>query len=84
MSNVKRDWDILTKEQKKIAIEEIRDYFSVEMDEEIGEIAAENLLEMFLQTIGKDIYNKGIDDSVDFLSERMTSLRIDMEALLKK
>lgn len=64
---IKRSWDILTEEQREKAINEIISFFRSERNEEIGVIATGNILDMFLQTTGIDLYNKGIDDSNDFL-----------------
>lgn len=84
MTAIKRSWDILTEEQREKAINEIISFFSSEKNEEIGVIAAGNILDVFLQTAGIDIYNQGIDDSKDFLKKRFEESEIDLEATLKK
>lgn len=52
MTNIKRKWDLISEEYRKESIREIIDFFQTEMDEEIGIIAAENILNHFLQTVG--------------------------------
>ncbi|MFW9881031.1 MAG: DUF2164 family protein [Candidatus Thorarchaeota archaeon] len=86
MANIKRKWDFISKEYRKKCIREIIDFFQteIEMDEEIGIIAAGNILNHFLQTVGLHLYNKGVEDSIVFLKERFEDLELDMEALLKK
>ncbi len=84
MGEVKRSWDIISEEKRKDSIREIIDLFKNERDEEIGVIAAEKILDHFLQTVGKDLYNKGVEDSINCLKGRFESLELDMESLLKQ
>lgn len=84
MSKITRDWDLISEEKRKENIEEIIYFFKKERDEEIGIIAAGDILDHFLQTIGIQIYNKGIEDSIKFLRNRFENLEIDMASLLKK
>jgi uncharacterized protein (DUF2164 family) len=76
--------NLLSKDSRKKAIEIIIDYFEVELDKKIGVIAAEDVLDMFLNEIGKGIYNKAVEDSKEYLKERNEQILIDLEALLKK
>lgn len=76
--------NFLSKEQRKKAINKIIDFFETERDEKIGVIAAEDLLEMFLQEIGFSLYDKGIEDSKEYINERQEDMLINLEALLKK
>lgn len=69
----------LTKEQKKTAIEDIREYFASERDEEIGELAARLILDFFLEKIGPHIYNQAITDTQKYLNDRID----DMYSLMK-
>lgn len=74
----------LTEEKRKVIITSIIHYFECERGENIGVIAAEEILDFMLQAFGQDIYNKGITDSIDFLKERFSNLELDMNAILKK
>lgn len=84
MADVKRNLDLLSPEKKRNAVKETIDFFAVERDEEIGLIAAEDILNHFLQTVGLELYNKGVADSANFLRERFEALELDMDSLLKK
>ena len=84
MENIKRDWDLLSEEKRKSSIEKIIEFFKKERSEEIGIIAAEDILNLLLETIGPELYNKGVEDSVDIVKSRMEDLGLDMEVLLKK
>jgi uncharacterized protein (DUF2164 family) len=84
MDEVKRGWDVLSKEKRKSCIEEIIQFFKDERNEEIGVVAGGNILDLFLQIAGKEIYNKGVDDSKSLLKRLFEDLEIDLDVLLKK
>jgi uncharacterized protein (DUF2164 family) len=64
----------LTKEAKQNAIESIRKYFEVNMDEPIGNLAAGSLLGFILEEIGPSIYNKGVVDAQERMQLRISEL----------
>lgn len=64
----------LSKQQKKSAIQEIKEYFAKERDEEIGDLAAEILLDFFAEKIGPYYYNKAISDVQKYMSEKVDDL----------
>lgn len=83
MPEIKRKWDILTKEKRDASVKEIITYFKTERSEEIGVIAAEHILDFFLENIGEDIYNGAIQDAKSLLKNRVENLELEMEELLK-
>lgn len=84
MTDVKRSWDILDADQRRDAIQHIINYFYSERGEEIGVIAAGNILDMLLQDIGKYLYNKGVEDTKDFIKKDQEELIVDIEVSLKR
>jgi uncharacterized protein (DUF2164 family) len=80
----KRAWDYLNDEQRKKAIEEIIAFFESEREEKIGVIAAEQLLDMFLQGSGRQVYNRAIEDAKEFLRKKMEDIEIDIDINLHK
>lgn len=84
MPKTQRSWDVLSEAQRQTAIEAIINYFTTERDEEMGVIAAEQLLDMFLQTSGLDIYNNSVDASKKFVKSQLEELELNMEVNLKK
>lgn len=76
--------DILSKDQRTKAIEQIIYYFASERNEEIGVIAAEDFLDLFLETTGKIIYNQGISVASDFYKQQFEVIQTDIEMTLKK
>ena len=85
MKKTKRKWDLLlSKAKRESGIEEIINYFNQEHDLEIGVIGAEDILDFFLENIGGDIYNKGVEDSAESLRNRFEDLELDLNLLLNK
>lgn len=73
----------LQKEERNKIISEIQNFFYEERDEEIGIIAAEEVLEFFLQNIGGMVYNKALDDAKEWFSKRLDETSIDYDVLYK-
>lgn len=84
MKDVKRKWDLLTKERRESLIKEVITYFKVERDQEIGVLAAEDILDFFLEALGKDIYNRAINDSKATVKQSFDNLEVDLDLLLNK
>ncbi|XJZ25643.1 DUF2164 domain-containing protein [Bacillota bacterium Lsc_1132] len=72
-----------TKQQKDAIVSEIQRYFFEERNEEIGNLAAENLLEFFKQHLGSYFYNEAIKDTRLLIEQKMTSIEEDLFALEK-
>ncbi|MDQ6611496.1 MAG: DUF2164 domain-containing protein [Gemmatimonadota bacterium] len=54
---------------RKIAVASIRRYFAENMEEEIGDLKSEILLDFVLAEIGPSIYNQAITDAQHFIEE---------------
>lgn len=81
MKPVKRSWDILSPAQRKAAAEAIIGHFQNEGREGIGLIAAEDVLDVFLQSAGAALYNKGVEDAKNCLKGRLGDIELDIEVL---
>lgn len=64
----------LSQELKKQAIDDIKRYFSENREEEIGQLAAELLLDFMCEKVGAVIYNQAIRDAHTFMSEKVEDL----------
>ncbi len=84
MNEIKRKWDLLSKEKRGSCIEEIITFFKQKRGEEIGVVAAENILDFFLQNIGTEIYDKGVVDSKELLKRQFENLEVNLDLLLNK
>ncbi len=70
-------------EEKRSIIPLIQQYFEKERGEEIGNLAAEFLLDFFVSKIGPVIYNHAINDARNYLKERMDELEYGLYELEK-
>lgn len=64
----------LSPEQQKYAINQLQDYFLQERDEELSELSAILLLDFISQKLGPFYFNKGIEQSQKFMTERIEDL----------
>lgn len=64
----------LNKETRKAAVASIERYFSTNMEEKIGNMAADALLQFFIEEIGPSIYNKAVADVQTRLQSRIMEL----------
>lgn len=72
-----------SKEEKDQILEEIRYYFETERDESLGIIATESIFDFFMDTLGKYIYNKALDDTKTWYARRMDDVEADFYSLYK-
>ena len=82
MSRIRRNWERLPDEDKAKVKEDLILFFENERDEKIGTIAAEEILNFFLENIGPMLYNKGVTDSKKAIEGRMDELRYDLDDLM--
>lgn len=83
MSRTKRTWEKLTDEEKSSAKEELILFFENERDEKIGVIAAEKIINFFLQSVGGKLYNKGVNDAKKAMENRLEELKFDLDDLVE-
>ena len=78
----KRKWDRLSDEERKAAVADLINFFEVERDEKIGVIAADEMLNRFLESVGAKLYNKGVEAARKALGARLDELNYDLDDLL--
>ena len=64
----------LNKEKRTFIISAIKEYFLQEKNEELGDLAAELLLDFFIKELAPEFYNQGIFDAYNFMNERIEDL----------
>lgn len=52
-----------SKDERDAIVSRIQDYFEAELEQEIGSIPAELLLQFFAEEIGPFFYNRGLNDA---------------------
>ncbi|KUO76736.1 MAG: hypothetical protein APF81_11650 [Desulfosporosinus sp. BRH_c37] len=64
----------LTREVRTVLVESLKSYYWNERNEELNNLGAELLLDFIINEIGPYIYNKAIDDSYAYMSERIEDM----------
>jgi len=59
----------LSKERKAAMIAEIKHYFLKERDEELGDLAAEMVLDFISEKLAPEFYNQGVDNAYRYMKE---------------
>ncbi|WP_409341961.1 DUF2164 domain-containing protein [Paenibacillus sp. MBLB4367] len=70
-------------EQKELMIAHIRHFFEEERGEQMGELAAGQVLDFMFELVGPVVYNQALQDAKTALTERMLSLEDDLYAMEK-
>nr|WP_312894716.1 DUF2164 domain-containing protein [Paenibacillus eucommiae] len=71
----------IPKEDKENLVKRLQNYFYEERSEEIGDLAAEFLLDFMIKEMGPVIYNQAIDDSVKLVGQKMIAMEEDLQSI---
>jgi uncharacterized protein (DUF2164 family) len=64
----------ISPEAKTRALASIKRYFAEELDEDIGDLKADLMLDFIVREIGPTVYNRAIADARAFFEERSADL----------
>jgi len=64
----------ISKEEKKKAIKDIKEYFLKERNEELGELAGELVFDFISEKLGLYFYNKAVIDVQKYMNEKVDDL----------
>jgi uncharacterized protein (DUF2164 family) len=64
----------LNPQQRQDVLDQIKNYFSEEFDQEIGDLQAELFLEFIDSQLGKHFYNQGVHDTIREVQEMSSNL----------
>ncbi len=78
MSDIK-----LSKEDTERLVGIVKEYFSDELDQEIGGFEAEFLIEFFARQIGPQFYNQGLSDAHTLFSQKAEEIGYMVQELEK-
>lgn len=70
-------------EKRKQMEAEIVRFFKEVRDEEIGVIATQEMLDFFLETFGKEIYNQALDDAKNWHRTILENMESDFYLMYK-
>ncbi|MBM7554360.1 DUF2164 domain-containing protein [Thalassobacillus pellis] len=71
----------MSKEERDRMVDSIQAYFELERGEDLGTLAAEQLLDFFMSELGPYPYNQGLKDAKGLVEEKMMNLEEDILAL---
>lgn len=75
---------LISEEMKREVVGAIIAFYKRERGEEIGVIAAEEIMELVIDLVGREIFNKGVDETTKLMQDRLYSVWVDVEATVKK
>ncbi|MCB1672771.1 MAG: DUF2164 domain-containing protein [Gammaproteobacteria bacterium] len=64
----------LTKEEKLLLVTKIREYFELELNQELGQFDAEFLLDFMARELGPFFYNRGLYDAQAIMQSRIDAV----------
>lgn len=64
----------LTKEKRDDMVLAIKNYFLIEREEKIGDLAAGLLLDFIIAELAPEFYNQGVQDSYKFMEDKVEDL----------
>lgn len=64
----------LDQEKKDSMIFHIKKYFLEEKHEDLGDLAAVLILDFFVEKLGPEIYNQGVQDSYSYMNDKIQDL----------
>ena len=68
----------LSKEQKEQAASKLKKYFMENFEVEIGMLQSEFFIDFISENIGSYYYNKGIEDSLSYMTDKLDDLYLLM------
>ncbi len=83
MNRIKKNWDMLPDESRKVVIEELRRFYQSEFEEDLGVIRADLLLDKFLELTAVEIYNEGVDSTERLVEDKIGDLKMELYMLRK-
>lgn len=72
----------INKEKRQQMIRSIQTYFSTELDEDLGDLAASFLLDFIIENLGPEFYNQGIYDSYAYILDKTEDL-LSLQKILR-
>jgi uncharacterized protein (DUF2164 family) len=71
----------IPKEQKERIVEELQYFVEAEWSHPVGQLAAEQLLDVMIKELAPILYNQAVNDARQLLMERMAGLEDDLYSL---
>lgn len=73
----------LTKEEREYVMARVQEYFELERDESIGDLAADQLIQYMSEELGQFFYNKGVQDARQMVEQKVINIDEDLLSLVR-
>lgn len=67
----------LTDERRERMLRSIRKFFDEKLDQQLGDFAAQRILDFFVKELGAPVYNQAIQDARAFLQGKLDDLDVE-------
>jgi len=64
----------ITKEKRDYMISEIKNYFFIERNEDLGDLASSLILDFITEKIAPEFYNQGVLEAYKYMNERVEDM----------
>ena len=64
----------ITKEKRDYMISEIKNYFFIERNEDLGDLASVLILDFITEKIAPEFYNQGVLEAYKYMNERVEDM----------
>ena len=64
----------ITKEKRVYMISEIKNYFFIERNEDLGDLASVLILDFITEKIAPEFYNQGVLEAYKYMNERVEDM----------
>ena len=68
----------IPKEKKKALVRAVQSYFEEKLDQEIGDLGSELLIDFFVKELGPAVYNQAIQDAQAFLQDKLVDMDVQL------
>lgn len=76
-----RKWDTENKELQQKCIDEVIARIEELSDGQAGVIVAQDIIDIVMENLGPEAYNKGVRDAKKAVTNRMQDIEIDLDTL---
>lgn len=71
----------ISKDDRAWLVSRVQSYFSQELDQDIGNMDAEFLIDFFAETLGPFFYNNGLQDAQILLARKLDDISDELSAM---
>lgn len=77
---MKRKWDTDNAELNQKCVDEVITRID-EIEDSVGVIAAQEIIDIVLENLGPEVYNRGVADAKKAIQEKFLDIEVDLDSL---